>query len=104
MKFTANFIKSLHQISRKTDRKSIRLGHLFDIFLRHKQLLSAVNLQSVVNKLKLQLLMRAVYIEIFSKSKDEAQPAHDLFARQQVFKSLKFARAFFAVLRDDRGN
>ena len=104
MKFAVNFIKSLHQISCKTDRKSIRFGHLFDIFLRYKQLLSAVNLQSMIDKLKLQLLMHAVCIEIFSKRKDKTQPAHDLFARQQVFKSLKFARAFFAVLRDDRGN
>ena len=81
MKFIANFIKFIHQISRKTDRKGIRLSHFFDIFLRHKQLLSAVNLQSVVDKLKLQLFMRAVCIEIFSKRKDKAQPAHDVLAR-----------------------
>ena len=104
MKFTANFIKSLHQISRKTDRKSIRLGHLFDIFLRHKQLLGAVNLQSVVYELKFQLFVRTVCIEIFSKRKDKAQPAHDVFARQQVFKPLKFVRIFLAVLCYDRGD
>ena len=62
MKFSAYFIKFFLQILRKTDRKGIRFSHLFDIFLRHKQLLSAVNLQSMIYKLKLKLFVRAVYI------------------------------------------